>query len=79
MPSIQDRLINYINKRCIYGRDRDDVLRAATALGLEVNADHPLADLYRALHLSADDQMLYLSVEHCAWLKTAIERLTSFN
>lgn len=79
MPSIQDRLTNYIDKRCIYGRDRTDVLRAATALGLELDADRPLADLYRALHLSADDQMLYLSVEHCEWLKNAMQRLASFN
>lgn len=79
MPPIQDRLTSHITKRCIYGRDRDNVFRAVTALGLGLDVDHPIADLYLALHLSADDQMLYLSAEHCEWLRIAIQRLTSFN
>ena len=79
MPPIQDRLTSHITKRCIYGRDRDDVLRSVIALGLGLNADHPIADLYLALHLSADNQMLYLSTEHYAWLRVDIQRFVSFN
>jgi hypothetical protein len=38
--------------------------------------DHPLADLYRALHLSAaGNGMIYLSIRHGELLNVAIRRL----
>lgn len=77
----QDRVSLMITRRCVFGRDRSDILTALGLLGVAVvdDVDHPLVDLYVSLCLSKDNDMLYLSVEHCNLLKLSIERMSRFN
>lgn len=77
----QDRVSLVITRRCVFGRDRRDILIALGMLGMVVadDVDHPLVDLYKGLCLSKDDDLLYLSVEHCKLLGVSIERMSRFN
>ncbi len=74
-----DRLRLIVARKAVWPDERDDVLMAAQALGVDPadsDVDHPLADLYRVLHLSAvSNGMLYLSREHCRLLLEATNRL----
>lgn len=77
----QDRVISMIVRRCVFGRDRGDILTAVKSLGVTIDdeIDHPLVDLYKALYLTQDSEMVYLSVEHCNFLKVSIEQMSVLN
>ena len=68
-----------IRRECAWLDERDNILTAAKALGIDPahpDVNHPLADLYRALHLSvANNGVIYLSREHCRLLPKTIHRL----
>jgi hypothetical protein len=57
-----------IQRSCPWPDERDDIALALQALSLdpaEPEVDHPLVELYRALHFSArSNSIIYLSAEH---------------
>ena len=60
--------------------ERDDIKLSVDALKLDPadpDVDHPLVDLYRALHLSArTNEMVYLSAEHKQLLADCVDLMT---
>ena len=73
-----DRLTKIINRKCLWPDEREDVLVACKAIGIDPydpEVDHHLADLYRALHINENNEMIYLSPQHTVFLNIAIEIL----
>jgi hypothetical protein len=77
----QDRVASLIVRRCVFGRDRGDILTAIRSLGVtfDDDIDHPLVDLYKGLCFSKDSEMLYLFVEHCSFLKVSLGQMSVLN
>ena len=76
-----ERLQMIVGRRAVWPDEREDVLTAARALGAHPgnrNEDYPLADLGRALYISAvNNGMVSLSREQLRLLNEAISRLGS--
>ena len=65
---------------CVWPDERDDIKLALDTLELDPadpDLDHPLVDLYRALHLSArTNEMMYVSAEHKRLLTDCVDLMS---
>jgi hypothetical protein len=75
-----DRLHLIVNRSCAWPDERDDISLALQVLSLNPAApdiDHPLVDLYKALHLSVRlNEMVYLSAENKRFLTLGLNMMT---
>jgi hypothetical protein len=81
--STADRLRHMNRRSCAWPDERDDIALALQVLSpnpADSDVDHPLVDLYGALHFSArTNGMIYLSREDCHLLAEVIIKMEGAN